>query len=419
MKSLIGNITAIVLVCFTLNCKRENDNQNQSGTVKSKLKSAGIVEASNIFGINLLKEIEKNDSGKNIFISPFSALEAFSMAYNGASGTTKEEMANVLGFSSYSDSEVNNYNKSLTSALINADNKVIFQVANSIWYRQGFVVLQPFIDINQNYYDAEVTSLDFTNPDAVNTINNWVNSKTNGKIPTIISDIPQAAMMYIINAIYFKGTWKYAFDKSKTIQTDFFKEDGTTVQQQQMEMEAGINYYNSSELQAVELPYGSGVFNLLIILPQQRGKINDFISALTDIKLQNISDSLNNTKVIVKMPKFKIELTGILNSPLINMGMVSAFDPYGSADFSRIDGKRDLFISNVIHKTYIELDEEGTEAAAVTSIGIVTSCYPCSSDTTPYFIANRPFIFAITEQSTGAVLFIGTIMDPTVSEVDI
>jgi serine protease inhibitor len=407
-------ILLMVVLCSFFSCKKDNNPGNDTTTVKAQLKSAQIVDASNKFGINLFKAVQQRDTGINLFISPFSALEALSMTYNGANGITKTEMSDVLGFSGYTDTEVNEYNKSLTNALVDADNKVKFEVANSIWYRIGFNVLQSFIDVNKNYYDAEVSALDFSSPNAVNTINGWVSDKTHGKIPTIIDAIPDYVVMYLINAIYFKGTWQYQFDKSKTESVDFYLENGSAVKHQQMAMEAEINYYKNDEYQAVELPYGNETFNFFMILPRSGKSLNDIIAHLDDASWTNVSASMVKTKMIVKIPKFKLEMSGLLNESLKSMGMVSAFD---DADFSGIDGAFDLFITRVIHKTYINLDEEGTEAAAVTAVEIgKTSVGP---DDEKYFIANRPFVYAIIEKSTGAILFIGKMMNPIVGKTDL
>lgn len=414
MKNIIKIITLLITLLFILSCKKE-DNPIQDITVKSKLKSDQIVSASNTFGFNLLKEIEKIVPDSNIFISPFSALEALSMTYNGANNITKTEMANVLGYANYSDEEVNNYNQSLTEALLTADEKVEFEIANSIWCLQGFSFLQTFLDVNRIYYDAEITSLDFFKPEALQTINNWANNKTHEKIPEILDYIDPNAVMYLINAIYFKGTWKYQFDKSKTTNADFFEEDGTTVQHRQMEMEAEINYYNDDEFQVIELPYGNGTFNLMALLPKTGNTVSKIISGFNDELLKKITDSMEKTKVVVKLPKFKFEMNSLLNDPLKSMGMESAFA--FNADFSRMDGYTDLCISRVIHKTYIDLDEEGTEAAAVTAVEIVEKVSDPNFQN--LFIANKPFVYAITEKSTGAVLFIGTMMDPTIGSVEL
>ena len=281
MKS--STLLLIIIALDLSGCKKEHSttgSANDPGQVKARLKSAMIVNASNKFAFDFNKSFEQLVGNQNYFISPFSMVEALSMTYNGANGETKTEMAGTLGFANYSDSEINVYNQSLSSALVSADSKVQFEIANSIWYRQGFNVLQSFIDVNENYYNAEVKSLDFNSSDALNTINNWVYSKTHGKISTILNNMPPDAMMYLINAIYFKGTWQYQFDKSKTQDANFYAENGSTINHQQMQLEADLNYYTGSGFQAVELPYGNSAFNLIMAMPDT-GKISEFISNMT------------------------------------------------------------------------------------------------------------------------------------------
>jgi serine protease inhibitor len=412
MKTITGLLTLISLAILLSDCKRE-EKQDEAGTVKAQLKSAQLVNASNKFGLNLFKAVQQQVLDSNILISPFSALEALSMTYNGANGATETEMAEVLGFSGYTDTEVNEYNQSLTNALVSADAKVKFEVANSIWYDSGFTVLQSFIDVNKKYYDAEVSALEFSSPGAVGIINGWVSEKTHGKIPTIIDKIPGGVVMYLINAIYFYGSWQYQFDKSKTSGTDFYIEGGSSINHLQMTLEAEINYYENDDFQAVELPYNNGTFNFRILLPRSGKNVNKIISNFDDAKWMDLTGSMFKTKVVVKIPKFKFEMDCLLNDPLKSLGMVSAF---GGADFSGIDGYQDLFITRVIHKTFIDLNEEGTEAAAVTAVELGKSSTG-SDDKIKYFTANKPFIYAITEKSTDAILFIGKMMDPTVENV--
>jgi serine protease inhibitor len=397
---IISIIVVIVFTVFIVSCSKNSDpsnSENTSETVKSKLKSAQILGSSNKFGLNLLKSVNHIADTQNVFISPFSVLQALSMTYNGANGLTKDEMANVLGFSDYSELEINNYNQSLTAALLAADAKVAFEVANSIWYRNGFTILKPFIDVNQTYYNANVNQLDFSSPAAL-------------EIPTILDNIPLDAVMYLINAIYFKGSWKYQFDKTKTSEELFYRTESNSVLHTQMSMEAEVNYMNTPEFQSVEIPYGNGTFNFVILLPQIGNSLNNLVSKLNESKWDSITEHYNKTKVVLKMPKFKQELKGLLNTPLKNLGMVKAFN---DADFSGIDGSNDLLISRVIHKTFIDINEEGTEAAAVTAVEIIKTSIGDNTDSPQFFNANRPFVYAITEKSTGAILFIGKYINPS------
>ena len=216
--------------------------------------------------------------------------------------------------------------------------------------------------------------------------------------------------MYLINAIYFKGSWKYQFDKTKTSNAEFYKEDGSIVNQQQMQQQSTFNYYENNLLQLIELPYGNGNFSMYVLLPIN-GKITDNISSsLTDENWKNWCDSLTQQKVVVELPKFQIKWGNLINDELINMGLGVAFDS-NNADFRDIDGSTDLQISRVIHNTFIEVNEEGTEAAAVTVIEIGNTL-ALGTDSIKYFTADRPFIFMIKENTTGCILFIGKVVEP-------
>jgi serine protease inhibitor len=412
---MMKNISILPIIAISmLACTNDETDNNQETSVQSKLKSAQLIKSSNVFGINLLKKTDSLMLNANAFISPFSALQALSMTYNGANGQTKIEMANTLGFSGYSDNEINEYNQSLSAALLEADEKVQLEIANSIWYKLGFEVIPAFININTTYFNAEVKQADFADPQTLIDINNWCKVKTHEKIPTILDEIPGGVVMYLINAIYFKGTWQYEFDKTKTITTSFTKEDGSSVQHSQMSLEAELNYYTTEDFKLVELPYGNGQFNFVMLLPAENQTIAGLIKKLDNTTWDNAINNVSKTKVVVKMPKFKFEFKALLNKPLQMMGMIAAFGP---ADFSNITPGGGIYISRVIHKTYIDLNEEGTEAAAVTAVEM----YKTSEigDTVKWFVADRPFVYAITEKSTRAILFIGKMMDPTVNAIEL
>ncbi len=413
MKRILLILLSLIIAFFS--CSKEPES---TSTVKSKIKSGTLINASNSFGLHLFQQIDSLMPDDNFFISPFSALQALSMAYNGAAENTQLQMAKVLGFEKYNSEEINGYNQSLTRALIEADKNVTFEVANSIWYDQLFEVLPSFIDINVNYFDASINKVDFREPNTVNLINDWCKEKTHGKIPTIIDRIPDNAVMYLINAIYFLGTWQYAFDESKTTEAKFYLENGENVDYMQIAMEANLRYYSDSQLSAVELPYGNGSFAMIFILPVNG--INSFIETLTPESWGQIQQKMVIGKTVVKIPKFKFEFKSLLNKPLYNLGMVDAFD-CDRADFSNINPVSDLCISRVIHKTYIELNEKGTEAAAVTAIEIIkTTANPDEPhEKINYFIADRPFMYAIIEKSTGGIIFIGKMMNPNQEKTEL
>ncbi len=366
-----------------------------------------MVASANSFGIKLFSRINAVQTDSNVFISPFSVSTAFGMALNGANGATLDSLKQALGDAGMSMDEINQSYKNVSATLPSLDPKVKFQIANSIWPRTDFEVLQKFLDDNKTYFNAEVTSLDFSQPSALTTINNWVNAKTNGKIPSILDRIPIDAVMYLINAIYFKGTWTYQFDPQYTKEALFTRSDGSTVSCQLMSQEATFAYYESSELQAIDLPYGDRMFSMTIVLPRAGTSIDQFAATLSEDQWNTIVGGLDSSKVDMHIPKFKLEYGRTLNEELKSLGMTIAFNP--GADFSRITARGGIWISRVIHKTFVEVNEEGTEAAAATLIEFIRSAVP----SVPIMRVDRPFIFAIREHQSGTILFIGKIVDPS------
>jgi serpin B len=367
-----------------------------------------MISADNSFGFKLFSTVNNAQANQNVIISPFSISMAFGMLLNGAHGTTLDSLEQALGKSGLSTDDINASYQSISGTLTNLDPSVNFQIANSIWYRNDFSVLPKFLSDNQTYFDAEVTSLNFASADAVTTINNWVNTKTNGKIPTILTSIPDNVVMYLINAIYFKGTWTYQFNTQNTADAPFTCSNQSTVTCKMMSQKSTFAYYADSTMQAIDMPYGSGAFSMTIILPNTNTSIDQFAASLTEMQWNAVVNHLDSTTVNVYLPKFKLEYKRTLNSDLCSLGMGIAFTEF--ADFSRISTTAGLCISEVLHKTFIEVNEEGTEAAAVTAIGVgVTSVGPVI---TPTMLINHPFIFAIRDHQSGTMLFIGKIVNP-------
>ena len=364
-----------------------------------------IVNSSAQFGFNLLKEISKNELNKNVIISPLSISTALGMVLNGASDETYDQMKAALGFSDFKFDDINKSYRSLDSLLKYIDEKVIFNSANSIWYHNEFSVEQNFIEINKKYFNAEVNKIDFSNPIAKDIINNWVKEATNSKIPKIIDKINPEIVMFLINAIYFKGNWQYQFDKNSTKEDIFYIDENNTVACQMMSQKNHFNFYYDENMEAVELPYGNSSFNMMIILPSLNKKVEDVISVMSSDKFDFIKNKFVKKEITIMIPKFKLEYSKTLNDALMNLGMKDAFIPE-KANFSKISKLKNLFISEVIHKTFIEVNEEGTEAAAVTSVGLgVTSVGN-------YFKVDRPFLFIIYEKNTNTILFLGKVINP-------
>ncbi len=363
-------------------------------------------ESNNKFGFKVFREIVKEQTAENIFISPMSISYALGMTFNGAEGKTKQEMANTLEFGNLTDSEINASFKALMKKLMELDPQVIMNIANSIWYREGVDVLKKFKMINQSYFQAEIRNMDFADPQTKNIINNWVNEKTNGKIEKVIDEIDALSMMYLINAIYFKGSWTEAFKKERTREDKFFYAEGKSVLCEMMKTSEKNLYFENKDFQAVELPYGKENFSMVVILPKKEKDINKFISNLNLEDWNAWLSGFSKQKGTLVLPKFKIEYDIEMNDVLTSLGMPEAFT--SAADFSKMTKKQKLYISNVKHKTFVDVNEEGTEAAAVTVVEMKLTY------TGPGFFmkVNRPFVFAIKEKETNSIIFIGKIANP-------
>lgn len=409
-----ANITlGALLLIVTLGCKDLGTpadlQQGQSRPLTSM--EQALVASDNTFGFKLFQSVNKDEAAKSVFISPVSVSMALGMTLNGANGATRDSMARSLEFGGMSQSDINTSYKSLIAHLVGLDPKVKFQIANSIWHRPDLDVEQNFKDVNKLNFNAEINSIDFSNPLAPKTINGWVDRNTNGKIKEIVPDpIPRDLVMYLINAIYFKGTWTYRFDSSQT-RNDFFVLGGGSTKPCRMMSQGGeFFYYADDLLQAIDMPYGDAGFSATVLLPRNGINIETFANQLTQQQWNSWIGRLSKTKGDIYIPKFKLEYKKKLNDMLIAMGMSIAFSP-GVADFRNIDKRGGLFISEAMHKTFVQVDEEGTEAAAVTSIGIGrTSIGPTDRFS---MRVDRPFIFVIREHHSGTILFIGKIVEPT------
>jgi len=374
--------------------------KHSTGPIMLSQKLQKRVSQDNEFALDLLKNTIKVSDESNVFISPLSVSIALGMAWNGADGLTKSEMAATLKMDGMAAEDINEYYKIMIESLPTADSCSILNIANSVWCRDIFQAKQPFLDINATYFNAEIRKLDFSKTWAVDTINNWCARKTNNLIKDVIKQIDPLAMMYLINAVYFKGQWTNKFDVKNTFESDFKNEQGNLNKVNMMQMTDSFPYYSDSYAQYLEMPYGNGAFSMTVILPEDGKTTNDLLDYLTSESLNSIFKELKSQQVIVSFPRFKAESDYELSEPLKAMGMMEAFKE--SANFSGICDI-DLYINSVIHKTYVEVTEEGTEAAAVTVVEFFTTSlpdYPC-------FNANKPFIFLIREKGTGVILFAG------------
>jgi serine protease inhibitor len=372
---------------------------------------AKLADANNRFGFKLFAELLKQDNRKNVFISPSSVAFALAMTYNGAAGETQQAMAKTLELQGLSLDDVNRANASLRKTLTNPDPKVQLTIANSLWARKGFGFKEDFLKRNRDFFSAQVSELDFDNPGASAKINDWVSKSTNAKIKKIVEDkIDSDLVLFLINAIYFKGDWAAKFDKTKTADAQFFLLDGSAKKHPTMVQSGKFLYLEDKDFQAVSLPYGGGRMSMYVFLPQQGSSLDAFRKQLTPENWEQWMTRFHKMEGELALPRFKLEYETSLNDALKALGMGVAFDP-GKANFEgmhSVSGDQNLYISEAKHKTFVEVNEEGAEAAAVTSIGISATSYE-----EPFkMVVNRPFFCAIRDNQTGSVLFMGSIVEP-------
>ncbi len=406
---VMGLVSLLICTgCSNLAALLPDDGQNEPETVAI---NTGIVTANTRFGFDLFNEIRQAEPDKNIFISPLSVSIALAMTLNGASGETEQAMTNTLQLQGLDSESINVGYAGLRGALQTSDPKVTLTIANSLWARQDVPFNQDFLQRNAEYFEAEISTLDFMDPNTLTTINQWVNTNTMGKIPKILDKINSDLVLFLINAIYFKGTWQTEFDPAHTRDGTFHLATGNEKQVPMMTRSGGYRYYENYDdmFQAISIPYGDGRMCMYIFLPYRESDLNTFLNSLNSERWENWTTQFHEQEIFLSMPEFKLEYEKTLNNPLQSLGMEIAFAP-GMADFSRMADLealgKNLYIGEVLHKAVVEVNEEGSEAAAVTSIEIRATSLP------PQFIANRPFFFAIRDNETGTVLFIGTVVDP-------
>ncbi|TVQ13964.1 MAG: serpin family protein [Balneolaceae bacterium] len=364
-----------------------------------------VIAGNNDFGIDLFTRTAAAEPG-NLMLSPLSASAALTMLLNGADGDTRGQIRDMLGYDAgMTDDDINKAYQSLVSQLLKADKKVSLAIANAIFYRQHFPFKTPFLNTMARDFDATVQGLDFDSQSAVDTINRWASDNTNKKIPKVMDGISSEMVMFIMNALYFKGDWTDQFKKSDTRKMPFQLDNGTNVDVDMMKGKVGVIGHYDDEYFAVELPYGRKNFSMVIIVP--RGTLHEFYEGFTASTWSTLTAALDNGewfRTDVNMPKFRFEYKKILNDQLNSLGMTDAFVE-DLADLSGISDA-ELFVSFVKQNTFVEVNEEGTEAAAVTTIGIAQTSLP------PAFTIDKPFIFAIRERTTNTLLFIGGVTNP-------
>ncbi|GBC93272.1 hypothetical protein HRbin15_01762 [bacterium HR15] len=413
----VGLITVFVLSgCGTSGVgtqpptQRRQESAPKETTVKIDPHS---VDATLQFGFQLLHELDKQREQPNLFFSPLSASLALTMVLNGARGATYRQMANTLGYGEQPIEAINAENALLLHLLRSPDPKTETLVANALWVQQGFSLMPSFLHACQQYYAAEVDSVDFMQDreGAAQRINDWVKANTKGLIIKLFEpdDFGDTTRLVVVNTLYFKGKWQQPFNKEATDEQEFHLGGGKTKRVPMMHQSGKFDYLKGDGFQAVALPYGEGELSFVLFLPDEGRSLEEFLKGLTPARWKEWLKGFKPTEGDVGLPRFRIEATYPLKAPLQAMGITDVFDPQ-RADLSGIapltDGR--LFISKALQKAIVEVDEEGTKAAAATGLVFEITAY---NPNRFVLIANRPFFFVIRHNATGAILFMGVVRD--------
>jgi serine protease inhibitor len=366
-----------------------------------------MIESDQAFAFDFFENVfreEALDEDANFMVSPLSLSMALMMTSNGAAGETKSAMRTTLHLDGYGDQEVNAYYKKLKEALLKTDPSTQLSIANAIFTDQFVEIHKAFIKTNQSYFDATIRQVNFGDPATVDIINGWASEHTDGLIKEVIEETNPLDLMYLLNAIYFKGIWTTQFDKKNTSREPFSQEDGGRTDVDMMHQTATFNYTADKSFQLVQLPYGNQAFSMMVLLPVEGLSLHEAVALLcSEGYWGGLQSRLSEAEVTLSLPKFKTEYSKKLNDVLTAMGMGIAFSTM--ADFS---GMSDCpaFIEFVKQDTYISTDEEGTEAAAVTVVAMRKNAFGPQQ---VVFNANRPFLYLIQENSTGAILYMGAV----------
>ena len=356
------------------------------------------------FAFRLFKQVNNAEKEHaNWAISPLSTSLALGMVANGAAGNTLEEIKGVLGFSSFELEAMNTYNQKLVKELLDLDNTTLLNIANSIWVKNTYPIDNSFVDLNKSMYDARVESLDLSTQESVKIINDWVSSQTNKAIKEVVSAPNPYVNMYLMNALYFKGIWRYPFKKSNTKEELFTNADGSSVEVPMMNLEESFIHIQTDDFNIAEFPYGNSAFSMVILLPAEGKTLDESLVNLTYENWSELYDDTRFEKLIVKLPRFELNSNKDLADDLKSMGIKDAFFEE-TADFSKLTPSPDFSMGVVDQVINIKVNEEGTEASTVTNI----HKWPTSNSSRRFHV-DRPFAFMIKEKSTGTILFMGKV----------
>jgi len=366
-----------------------------------------LSDAHNALGFKMIHELLKADSGKNVFISPTSISLALTMVYDGSAGQTRDDMGKTMGINGLDPGAIDNKSQYLVRSLTSRPN-VTLSIADSIWISKTLQLRPGYQSEVETFFDANASVLDFGSPDSAAIINSWVSNKTNGRIDSIVQPPLDLVKAVLVNAVYFKGKWEKSFNKSDTENDTFTTGNGSSMMVPMMRRSDTFNYLETDAFQAIELPYSDNL-SMFVFLPKQpvlsNPKIEDFVQGIDQAQWSAWLSQFQPKEGTILLPRFKTTYSTKLNQPLINSGMGIAFTD--AADFSLIS-PTPLKIDEVIHKTFVETNEEGSEAAGVTAVIMVATAIPNSHPPPPFHMkADHPFFYAIYDKETGSILFMG------------
>ena len=411
LKKNLATIMLISLLLFVTGCGKESDSvslKSSNDVEFGKEDYKKITSQNNELGFKLLAGANEDGNG-NVFISPISLYMALSMLYNGAEGKTKEEIAKVLHVEGIDVNELNRANASLRLKLQNDTSPIRLNVANSIWLNDNFHFQSTFLKNTSHYFNAKIEEIDMHNQNTPKWINDWGKNSTKGKINKVVDEPLNADVVaMLINAIYFKGDWTYPFYKEQTQKQFFYLKDGTTKDIPLMVLNEKLAYFEHEKFQAISLPYNDETMSMKVLLPNENSSLKELESMLTMDHWKQWNSAFQKRNGTILLPAFQLEYEVLLNKFLVDLGMATAFSY--NANFSKmIKEKNSLAISEVRQKTFLDVNEEGTEATAITSAAIAETSAPVDSF---YMKVDRPFIIVITEDETDTILFMGSIANP-------
>jgi len=409
----MGYLAGALACLMTLAC-------SAGATVETDLEPQ-LVQGNTAFGLDLFAQLAEGSPDGNLFVSPYSISTALAMTWAGAEGSTAEQMAEVLHFD-LPEEQVHTLFGAIQTKLgeefrrqyiEGPGDPLTLEVANALWAQERFALLPGYADLVRDSYDAEARNLDFVgDPEGSRqTINAWVEEKTRDRIRDLLpaGSIDAMTRLVITNAVYFKGSWSDPFEEEATSDGEFTLSDGSTVEVPMMHQTERFPYYDAGDCRVLELPYADYSSSMICLLPE--GDMAEFEQGLTAERLDDMVSKLSSTEVELTMPSFEFTSSFRLSEVLKDMGMTRAFEP-GEADFSGMTGDGDLYISAVIHKAFVKVDEEGTEAAAATAVVMtLTAMQPAEEPVV--FSLDRPFLFLIRDKTTGSILFMGRVADPS------